>query len=192
MAISPKESIMYSRFFSLMGGFAAMLQVVYATGISDVQAASKDDVFFSSVSGVWSGPGEIVAGKYKGTKFTCDLTGEPLGDKETGIKLGGTCRVGVFKQPMSAVISKNGNSYGGKFLDGAEGKGLDIISGQVSGDKVVVGINRSKLNGAMVARVTNNNSMNITISVKVADQMVPVIGLTLARDIDSIAVGAIE
>ncbi len=55
-----------------------------------------------------SGPGEIVAGKYKGTKFNCDLTGEPLGEKETGIKLGGTCRVGVFKQPMSAVIAKKG------------------------------------------------------------------------------------
>ncbi|WP_407813172.1 hypothetical protein, partial [Staphylococcus aureus] len=82
-----------------------------------------DDVFFRSVAGVWKGPGEIVAGKYKGTKFTCDLTGEPLDDKQTGIKLGGTCRVGVFSQPMSAVISQKGNSYEGRFLDGAAGKG---------------------------------------------------------------------
>lgn len=183
---------MYSRFFSLLGGLAAMLPVAYGTGISDVQAASKDDIFFNSVAGAWKGPGEIVAGKYKGTKFTCDLTGEPLSDKGTGIKLDGTCRVGVFKQPMSALISKKGNSYEGKFLDGSEGKGLDIVSGQVSGDKVVVGISRAKLNGAMVARVQNDKSMNITISVKVADQMIPVIGLTLARDIDQIAVGAIE
>lgn len=93
---------------------------------------------------------------------------------------------------MSAIISQKGSSYEGKFLDGAEGKGLDITSGQVSGDKVVVGINRSKLNGAMVARVSNDNSMNITISVKVADQMIPVIGVTLARDIDQIAVGSIK
>ena len=183
---------MYSRFFSLAGGLAAILAVTYGAGISDVEAASRDDIFFNSVAGVWSGPGEIVAGKYKGTKFTCDLTGEALADKQTGIKLGGTCRVGVFKQPMSAVITKNGASYEGKFLDGAEGKGLDIVSGQVSGDKVVLGINRAKLGGAMVARVTNDNSMNITISVKVADQMVPVIGLTLARDVDQIAVGSIK
>jgi hypothetical protein len=93
---------------------------------------------------------------------------------------------------MSAVISQKGNSYEGRFLDGAAGKGLDITSGQVSGDKVVVGINRAKLNGAMVARVSNDNSMNITISVKVADQMIPVIGVTLARDIDQLAVGSIK
>ena len=185
---------MYSRFFSLVGGLAAILSVSGGFGMSDVHAASRDrdDVFFRSVAGVWKGPGEIVAGKYKGTKFTCDLTGEPLDDKQTGIKLGGTCRVGVFSQPMSAVISQKGNSYEGKYLDGAEGKGLDITSGQVSGDKVVVGINRAKLNGAMVARVSNDNSMNITISVKVADQMIPVIGVTLARDIDQLAVGSIK
>ena len=183
---------MYSRFFSLLGGLAAVMSVSGGLAVSDVQAASRDDVFFGSVAGVWSGPGEIVAGKYKGTKFTCDLNGEPLGDKETGIKLNGTCRVGMFSQPMSAVISKKGSSYEGKFLDGSEGKGLDITSGQVSGDKVVLGINRAKLNGAMVARVTNNTSMNITISVKVADQMVPVIGLTLARDIDKMPVASIK
>ncbi|MFK0383122.1 hypothetical protein [Agrobacterium sp. NPDC090273] len=185
---------MYSRFFSLLGGLAAAMSFSGGLGISDVQAASRDrdDVFFRSVAGSWKGPGEIVAGKYKGTKFTCDLTGEPLEDKQTGIKLGGTCRVGVFSQPMSAVIAQKGGSYEGKFLDGAEGKGLDIISGQVSGDKVVVGINRAKLNGAMVARVSSDNSMNITISVKVADQMVPVIGLTLARDVDQMAVGSIK
>ncbi|PZP43624.1 MAG: hypothetical protein DI595_21095, partial [Agrobacterium fabrum] len=111
---------MYSRFFSLVGGLAAILSVSGGFGMSDVHAASRDrdDVFFRSVAGVWKGPGEIVAGKYKGTKFTCDLTGEPLDDKQTGIKLGGTCRVGVFSQPMSAVISQKGNSYEGKFLDG--------------------------------------------------------------------------
>jgi len=69
----------------------------------------------------------------------------------------------------------------------------DVTSGQVSGDKVVLGINRAKLNGAMVARVMEDNkSMNITISVKVADQMIPVIGLTLARNVDSMAVGSIK
>jgi len=185
---------MYSRFFSLVGGLAAILSVSGSFGLSDVHAASRDrdDVFFRSVAGSWKGPGEIVAGKYKGTKFTCDLTGEPLDDKQTGIKLAGTCRVGVFSQPMSAVISQKGGSYEGKFLDGAEGKGLDIISGSVSGDKVVMGINRNQLNGAMVASLRGENKMNITISIKVEDQMVPVIGLSLDRDMDSIAVGSIK
>lgn len=182
---------MYSRFFSHLGvcvtGFA-----IAATALTAAYANPKENQFFDSVSGSWTGPGEIVAGKYKGTKFTCNLAGEPLGTKETGIKLEGTCRVGVFKQPMSAVISKKGNTYTGQFLDGSLGKGMDIVSGQVSGNRVVVGINRQNLNGAMVARVEDDKSMNITISVKVGDDMVPVIGMSLDRDLDTIAVGSIR
>ena len=99
----------------------------------------------------------------------------------------------VYRQGnSSATITQSGRGYTGKFLDGAEGKGLDIISGSVSGDKVVMGINRNQLNGAMVASLRGENKMNITISIKVEDQMVPVIGLSLDRDMDSIAVGSIN
>ena len=93
---------------------------------------------------------------------------------------------------MSAVITQSGKSYNGKFLDGANGKGLDIVSGNVAKDKVVVGINRKKLNGAMIARLQGNSTMNITISVKVEDTMVPVIGVSLNRQLDDIAVGSIK
>jgi hypothetical protein len=184
---------MYSRLFSLLGGLAVLTLATAGTAIApQAEAASRDQMFFQSVSGVWKGPGEIVAGKYKGTKFSCSLTGSAAPNGETGMKLDGTCRVGVFQQPMSAVISQTGRGYKGKFLDGSEGKGLDIVSGAVNGDKVVMGINRAQLNGAMVASLKGENKMNITISVKVEDQMVPVIGLSLDRDLDSIAVGAIK
>ena len=109
-----------------------------------------------------------------------------------GIQLDGHCRVGVFKQPMSALITRAGGTYKGKFLDGAAGKGLDILSGKVSGDKVVVAINRQKLNGALVARLQDENTMNITISVKVEDKMIPVIGMSLNRKVDTMAVGSIK
>ncbi len=182
---------MYLRIFSIVGGFAAAIAVA-STLAPDAEAAPRDKAFFQSVAGTWIGPGEIVAGKYKGTKFNCNLVGEALTDKNAGLKLDGTCRVGVFKQPMSAVITQNGKGYKGKFLDGAGGKGLDIISGAVNGDKVVMGINRAELNGAMVASLQDENTMNITISVKVHDQMVPVIGLTLDRNVDLIAVGSVR
>lgn len=161
------------------------------TAASAAFASSKDKAFFNSVAGTWKGPGEIVAGKYKGTKFSCNLVGSPTEDSRTGIKLDGTCRVGVFSQPMSAVIAKSGNSYKGQFLDGADGKGLDVVSGSVKGDKVTIGINRAKLSGAMVARLDNDNAMNVTISVKVEDQMIPVIGLNLSR-IEEVEVGSIK
>ena len=182
---------MYLRIFSLIGGIAAAFAATSALS-PEASAAPRDKAFFQSVAGSWKGPGEIVAGKYKGTKFNCNLIGEPTPDGDVGIKLDGTCRVGVFKQPMSAVITKNGKGYTGKFLDGSEGKGLDIVSGAVNGNKVVMGINRAQLNGAMVASLRGDNIMNITISVKFEDQMVPVIGMTLDRDLDAIAVGSIR
>jgi len=183
---------MHPRLVSLICGFAAFTVGTVAAVAPQAEAASRDKAFFQSVSGVWKGPGEIVAGKYKGTKFSCNITGSASPDGDVGMKLDGTCRVGVFQQPMSAVITQNGNGYSGKFLDGAQGKGLDIISGSVNGDKVVMGINRAQLNGAMVASLRGDNKMNITISVKVDDQMVPVIGLSLDRDMDAIAVGSIK
>ena len=50
-----------------------------------------------------------------------------------------------------------------------------------------MGINRAKLNGAMVARIEENDAMNITISVKVEDRMIPVIGLKLNRQATAMA-----
>lgn len=157
-----------------------------------VAGHANDRAFFESVSGQWKGPGEIVAGKYKGTKFVCNLAGGPTDAREAGVTLDGTCRVGVFNQKMSAVIQKKGKSYTGRFLDGAAGEGLDVVSGRVTGDKVVVGINRKKLDGAMIAQLNDPETMNVTISVKVGEQMVPVIGMTLKRSLDSIATGSIR
>lgn len=167
----------------------AALAIAVATPLA---AQASDREFFDSTAGVWQGPGEIVAGKYKGTKFTCDLKGESTHGRDTGLKLDGSCRVGVFAQPMSATILRSGESYKGTFLDGAEGKGLDIVSGAVVGNRVIVGINRKNLNGAMIARLKDKNTLNVTISVRVNDTLVPVIGMTLDRKMDQAAVGSIK
>lgn len=191
MAVAHQGSFMYSR-TSLIAR-VSVAAILAATAFAlPAAAGSRDKAFFQQVAGNWQGSGEIVAGKYKGTKFSCDLTGDTGAAKDAGIQLDGFCRVGVFKQPMSALITKAGATYKGKFLDGANGKGLDITSGQVAGNKVVVGINRQKLNGAMIARLESDNKMNITISVKVENKMVPVIGLSLDRSLDDIAVGSIK
>lgn len=181
---------MFSRFKTLACGIAATALMIVATG-APAQAAARDKAFFKGVAGTWKGPGQIVAGKYKGTKFVCDLAGIPP-ETGTGITLEGSCRVGVFKQPMNAVITSASGSYRGKFLDGASGKGLDIVSGNVTGSKMIVGITRAKLNGAMIARLQGENMMNVTISVKVEDEMIPVIGMTLNRQIDQVSVGSIK
>ncbi len=142
--------------------------------------AGSESGFFEQVQGRWVGPGEIVAGKYKGTRFNCDLTGVANGGG-SGVDLEGTCRVGVFTQVMKASIVKGGKSYRGTFLDGANGKGLDITSGSVDGNRVVFAMMREQLKGAMLAKVSNKNQMSVTISVDVSKQMVPVIGMNLKR-----------
>ncbi|MBP0617039.1 hypothetical protein [Jiella mangrovi] len=142
--------------------------------------ADSDEAFFRRVTGQWTGPGEIVAGKYKGTKFVCSFAGNPH-DKKVGVELEGSCRVGLFSQPMRAEVVRSGRGYRGEFQDGAAGKGLDIISGEVSGDRMVVGLDRKQLKGAMVARLAGDDALAVTISVRVASQLVPVIGMNLTR-----------
>lgn len=165
--------------------------IVAPTATQQVWAAPKDrdSRFFQQVEGDWSGPGEIVAGKYKGTKFTCNFKGKTPSGK-VGMSLDGSCRVGVFTQRMSAKVVRKGRSYRGKFQDGAAGEGLDITSGNVDGKRVVFSINRRQLNGAMLARLPDDNTMNVTVSVRVNRKLVPVIGMRLKR-LDRGATGSV-
>lgn len=177
-------------------GMAVAVSCFAITMTSGVDAASarasnRDGQFFDKIAGQWSGPGEIVAGKYKGTKFVCNLDGTS-GESKPGMSLDGTCRVGVFSEKISASVERRGNnSYAGRFLDGAKGKGLDVVGGNVVGDnKMVLTLNRAQLNGAMIARMKGDDGMVVTVSVRVGGKMVPVLGMNLKRT-DSAAVGAV-
>lgn len=158
---------------------------------SPASAVERDRAFFQSVEGNWTGPGEIIAGKYKGTKFVCNFAGTTPAEA-LGMTLDGSCRVGVFTQKMTATVKESGPAgYKGTFMDGAEGTGLDIISGNVvDGRKVVFGINRKQLRGIMQARLPDEQTMTVTVSVRVDKSMVQVIGMNLKR-VDGTAVGAI-
>lgn len=169
----------------------ALAVATAAVTTGNALGAERDKQFFRSIEGQWAGPGEIVAGKYKGTKFTCNFTGStPTG--KVGMSLDGGCRVGVFNQKMSAKIESAGREgYKGNFMGGASGEGLDVISGRVvDARKVVFAINRKQLNGVMQARLPDDGSMIVTVSVRVDKQMIPVIGMNLKR-LDDTAVGAI-
>lgn len=157
---------------------------VFPAGASD-----RDRRFFEQIEGHWTGPGEIVAGKYEGTKFVCNLTGT-VPEDTAGMALDGGCRVGLFNKKMSARVERAQSGYRGTFLDGAEGEGLDVTGGRVGQENVVFSIHRNELTGAMQARIADENTMNITISVHVGEELVPVIGVRLERT-DDRAVGAI-
>lgn len=177
----------------MLTAVAPLAAAAFLAGVPvQAHASEKDRQFFSQVAGSWSGPGEIVAGKYKGTKFTCNFKGSnPAGDK-VGMTLDGGCRVGLFTQKMFASVEHQGRKgYRGTFMDGALGDGLDVVNGNVSGSKVVLSLNRNQLNGAMLARLPDSNTMHVTVSVRVEDEMVPVIGMNLKR-VDQRTVGAIS
>lgn len=149
-------------------------------GLMAAPAQADDAKFFKQVEGTWVGPGEVVAGKYKGTRFTCSLKGLAA-DRSAGMVLDGSCRVGMFTQKMSARVERRGRSYKGKFLDGAEGNGLDIVSGTIDGQRVVFALNRNQLSGAMSARLPDENTLNVTVSVQYNKELIPVIGMQLKR-----------
>jgi hypothetical protein len=163
---------------SLAAKLSALFILASAALAPATTAIAGDAEFFNSVKGRWTGPGEIVAGKYKGTRFNCDLQGESGGN---GMDIGGTCRVGVFTQEMSASVIKSGKSYRGKFLDGAGGKGLDITGGRVSEQQITVSMSRQQLKGVMTAKLTSKDEMSVTIAVDVSGEKVPVIGMRLKR-----------
>ena len=152
--------------------------------------ASRDSRFFSQIEGKWRGSGEIVDGKYKGTRFTCQFDGSTPAPG-VGMSLDGACRVGHFRQKMSARVVRHGRSYRGTFLDGADGQGLDVIGGNVSGNHVALTLNRKDLRGAMLARLTDENTLDITVSVHVGSELLPVIGMSLDRQ-GSVRVGSLD
>ncbi|GAB4348764.1 MAG: hypothetical protein Kow0026_03540 [Oricola sp.] len=169
---------------------SALALATAAFSADSASASDREARFFRQIEGKWRGPGEIVAGKYKGTKFTCEFSGLTP-DNELGMTLDGGCRVGVFSQKMNATVQRKGRSYVGRFLDGAEGEGLDVIAGSVSPNRAVLTLKRKQLDGAMLARLASKDQLNITVSVNVGETLVPVIGMKLDR-IDSVAVGAVD
>lgn len=167
------------------------LPLLVAGMAAPAAASDRERGFFQSVEGRWSGKGEIVDGRYEGTKFVCDFVGSTA-EPKIGMLLDGSCRVGLFSQKMSATVEKLGSKgYRGAFLDGAKGKGLDVVGGTVTGDRATLALNRKALNGVMLARMADRNTMNITVSVKYEGDLIPMIGISLKR-LDKVAVSSLD
>jgi hypothetical protein len=156
-----------------------LLSMLASIAFSNAAFAS-DIKFFKGIEGKWSGPGEIVAGKYKGTKYVCTFDGTTP-KKGHGMIIDGSCRVGVFSQKMTAHITKKGSSYKGAFLDGAKGDGMDVTGGRYSKNRVIVDIVRNQLKGIMVVNLNDKNKLKATISVRHNKKLIPVIGMNLSR-----------
>ena len=144
------------------------------------QASDASPRYFAKVQGQWKGSGSVIAGKYKGTRFNCRLNGSQ--QTAATLDIAGTCRIGLFTQKISARLVRHGRSYRGVFLDGAQGKGMDITSGRVANDKLTVAINSKGLTGAIVANFVRRDALRVSISVRISSgEYVPVVGLDLKK-----------
>jgi len=164
---------------SVMRTLILIIFSLISFSLSSVAFAS-DVKFFKNIQGKWSGPGEIVAGKYKGTKYICTFDGTNP-EKGEGMMIDGSCRVGVFSQKMTAHVTKKGSSYKGAFLDGAKGDGMDVTGGRYTRNRIIVDIVRKNLKGIMIVNLEDQNQLKATISVRHNKQLVPVIGMNLKR-----------
>jgi len=159
---------------------ASLLFLIMACSAGMVNAATQEERFLTSIAGQWSGPGEVVAGKYKGTKFTCTFAGISA-ITEVGMTLDGTCRIGFFSQSIKAKFARGAAGYSGTFNEGAQAQGLDITSGRIKKNHMVFNLNRQRFNGSMTAHLADSNSMKITLAVKIESAVIPVIDMTLTR-----------
>ncbi len=160
--------------------FVSLILSTFISIIISTSAFASDIKFFKGIEGKWSGPGEIVAGKYKGTKYICTFDGTNP-KKGHGMIIDGSCRVGVFSQKMTAHITKKGKNYKGAFLDGAKGDGMDVTGGRYTRNRIIVDIIRNNLKGIMVVNLSDKNQMKAAISVRHNKKLVPVIGMNLKR-----------
>jgi len=176
----------YCRHYCLkiMTCFSSMALVIFALGIGAVTAGdgARERGFLQAFEGRWSGGGEIVAGKYKGTRFHCSFIGTQ-NLREVGMSLDGTCRVGLFSQMMKAKISRHPSGvFLGQFNDGAKAQGMDITAAHIGADHMHFDLNRQNLQGTMLARLNTQDSLSISLSVKVMGEFVRLAAVNLKRD----------
>lgn len=154
-----------SRGISIATGMAVAALAALSTA-SPASSESADSVFFRNANGDWSGSGAFINTKMRGTKFSCDLNGATQSAGK-GFELNGKCRVGPFRYPMNAVISKSKGSYVGTFLNGAKGGnnwGFDIVSGKITGKKMEINL-QAGISGSLVASMQKKNFMRITLNI---------------------------
>ena len=159
-----------------------IIKIIISIAILCSPAYAGVETFFEDIKGEWAGNGEVVAGKWEKTRFHCSFKG--IATLKTAMELTGKCRSSIFTQPITANLKQTEDgSFKGNFLGGVDGNknGINIISGKLKGNKLIVQLNRKKLFGAMVINHTNPNTIEVTISVQFKEKLIPFIGLTLNR-----------
>lgn len=137
----------------------AGLSLPSATSAEENDAAT----FMERFSGEWRGTGKLLIGPETGLKFNCALDGNPSRTELT-FDMSGKCWAGRLSAQVYAKLHYNAetNRFYGDFLDGAKGKGVDVI-GERKDYGFSLLLSRGMTQGELIAKPAGNNKMTITI-----------------------------
>ena len=166
-----------SRIFPL-----ALLALVAGSAALPARADDAAD-FIANFSGAWLGTGQLLVGAENGVKFSCELAGNPI-RSELSFGMQGRCWMGPLSAPVHARLRYNRDTsrFYGRFLDGSEGSGLDIV-GARAGDGFSLQLTRSGVQGRLTAEAVSPDQMTITIFYRdrASNRELPVVAMGLAR-----------
>ena len=163
-----------------------VLPLLLAAALSAATAsapAKADDAadFMARFSGEWLGTGELLVGSETGLKFHCELDGNPSRTQLT-FGMRGRCWMGKLGAPVHARLRYNADTdrFYGRFMDGAEGDGLDIIA-ERAGEGFSMQLMRGAAQGRLTAEAVNPDQLKITMFYRFRGQEIPVVAMGFTR-----------
>jgi hypothetical protein len=142
-----------------------ILPLLLAAFFASAGAARADDAadFMERFTGAWLGTGELLIGSESGLKFHCELNGDPSRTQLT-FGMQGRCWMGSLSAPVHARLRYNSetNRFYGRFMDGAEGDGLDVVA-ERAGDGFSMQLVRGPAQGRLTAEAVNVDQLKIVI-----------------------------
>ena len=142
-----------------------VLSLVFAAALSfnGPAFAGEASDFMERFSGDWLGTGQLLVGSESGLQFSCELKGNPS-RSQLSFGMSGRCWMGNLSAPVHARLRYNAdtNEFYGEFMDGADGKGLDIV-GVRAGEGFSMRLTRGMAQGRLAAEAVNPDQMTITI-----------------------------
>lgn len=154
-----------------------------ALAVAAAALPARADELMTQFSGEWEGTGLLLFGPQYGTKFNCELKGNPS-DSQLNFNLTGRCWLGALSAPVRARLRYNADTrqYYGEFMDGADGQGADIV-GARAGEAISLRLMRGRLQGRLTAETVTDDQLKVMMFYRDMEnnRELPVVAMGFAR-----------
>ncbi len=167
-----------------------LLAAALCVGMAPDPAEADDAAdFMARFSGEWLGTGQLLVGSETGLTFHCELDGDPSRTQLT-FGMTGRCWMGSLSAPVHARLRYNAdtNRFYGRFMDGAEGDGLDIVA-ERAGEGFSMQLARGSAQGRLTAEAVNGDQLRIVIFYRdrARNRELPVVAMGFTRKDSGVA-----